>query len=264
MSLLRSPVAFARRVVLHFHPRYAPFLPDRHLPWRVPGGWMYLNVRESPAMMARALWGYEPEKTEVIRSIVQPGQTFVDVGANKGDFTLLAARRVGPTGRVLAFEPEPSNVRWLRRSIERNGYTNVEVHELALGDEEGHVTLHLGEKSGWHTIVPGRRTSLGAVQVPLRRLDDVLDGRPIDHLKIDVEGAEMAVLRGAEGTLRASPRVAALVDVHPDMGVEVQDVRDLLESMGFSVFAMRLPLGSPLEDPEAAREVLALKGYDLG
>lgn len=72
-------------------------------------------------MLSRALGLYEPEKTHELCSLLRPGMTFIDVGANKGDFTLLAAKCVGETGRVIAFEPAPENCKWIRESIAANG-----------------------------------------------------------------------------------------------------------------------------------------------
>ena len=84
-------------------------MPSFYRPYHVAGGRIYLDITESPMMLARALGGYEVAKHEAITSVLSPGSTFIDIGANKGDFALLAAKIIGTSGSVMAFEPEPVN-----------------------------------------------------------------------------------------------------------------------------------------------------------
>jgi FkbM family methyltransferase len=189
--------------------------------------------------------------------------TFVDIGVNKGDFSLQAARLMGDRGTVHAFEPEPQNCAWIRRSIARNGYSCITLHELALSDSEATADLHLGSTSGTHTLVPGvPRRAGGVVGVRTRRLDDVLAEAgctEVDVVKIDVEGAEEAVLRGAESTLLGGPRLALLIDLHPPL-VESAAVCAWLEERGFS---LRQPhdLDSPMGPVDnSIGEAIALRG----
>jgi FkbM family methyltransferase len=130
------------------HARIKPILPRGYHRYRVPGGRLYLDLRESSMMLARALHIYEPEKVAAFREHLRPGMTFVDVGANKGDFTLLAASLVGPSGRVISVEPGPTNQRWLQRSVAESGYRNVECVEAALGATPGTAILSLTALAG--------------------------------------------------------------------------------------------------------------------
>src|ERR1700735_2246232 len=146
---------------------------DRLEIYRVEGGLIYLNLRESAMMVQRAMGAYEPAKHALIRRHLRPGMTFVDVGANKGDFTLLAARLAGDSGRVISIEPEPENHSILQRSIALNDYTNINVMRIALSDRDGVADLQIGSTSGSHTLSAefmGSRT----VEVPIRTLDGVL------------------------------------------------------------------------------------------
>jgi FkbM family methyltransferase len=99
-------------------------------------------------MRARALGCCEFKKMNLVRNWLKPGATFVDVGSNKGDFTLLAAKVAGSDGKVLSFEPEPNNCYWIRKSIEANGYENIKLHDVALSAANGTASLYLGAKSG--------------------------------------------------------------------------------------------------------------------
>src|ERR1051325_7230549 len=87
-----------------------------------------------PAIAAAYYREYEPATQKLIERCLQPGMVFIDVGANIGFFSVVAAQIVGNTGKVYAFEPSPRNIPLLRRNIEARGLSNVEIHEVALGE----------------------------------------------------------------------------------------------------------------------------------
>ena len=213
-------------------------MEERHRPYRFAGGWIYLDLDESPAMRMRVEGRYEAAKVAALERLLKPGMTFVDAGSNKGDFALIAARVMGDRGRVLAFEPFPGNARWIRASVELNGYRSVSLHELALLDVDGPATLYLRDWSGWHSLIPRKRGPQESVGVETRRLDSVLaeSGDPhVDVMKIDVEGVELEVLRGAERTLADSRLFAVFVEIHPGYDVDPVEVSELLTGHGFSL-----------------------------
>jgi tRNA G37 N-methylase Trm5 len=128
--------------LLNHYPRLKSFMPDRYFAFRYPGGRIYWNPKNSRGMLARVLGMYENQKMDAVVKLLRPGSTFIDVGANVGDFSLLAASVVGDGGKVLCFEPEPRNCYWLKRSIGLNRYENVTVFELALSDSDGEAQLY--------------------------------------------------------------------------------------------------------------------------
>jgi FkbM family methyltransferase len=234
---------------------------ERYRPYPFAGGLIYLDADESPAMRQRVKGRYERKKVVALQRLLEPGMTFVDAGSNKGDFALIAARVMNDQGRVLAFEPAPENCRWIGASVELNGYRSITVFELALSDREGRVPLYIGEWSGWHSLEP-RRTPQESIEVEAHTLDAVLSGTGdphVDVMKIDVEGAELALLRGAERTLGDERLFAVLVEVHPDFGVDTAEVCDLLAGYGFT---FRVPgdidvrLSQPLDRPQ---ELVAMR-----
>ena len=91
---------------------------------------------------------YEPEVSSVVRRVLRPGQTFVDIGANIGWFSLLAASLVGPAGKVVAVEPNPWNVALLGQSVKENGFDNIEILAVALAEEAGAVALETDGSNG--------------------------------------------------------------------------------------------------------------------
>jgi FkbM family methyltransferase len=143
----------------------------------------------------------EPEVAAAIRLFVEPGMTVWDVGAHIGEFTLFAAGRAGPTGRVEAFEPQPGVLRFLRNNVTRNGFTNVGIHDIAICDGHGRTVLALTKEPSKSFLYTGHAilsqfptsavnsTSLDCFYLRTRRRPNVI--------KVDVEGAEMLVLRGA-------------------------------------------------------------------
>lgn len=154
---------------------------------------------------------------------LKPGDLFVDIGANVGSYTVLASKVCG--ARTIAVEPDPGAAAALRRNIEVNGIADrVQVVEAALGASAGTIDFTVGRDTMNRVAQPGD----GAVrQVDIRTLDDVLGGEVPRVIKIDVEGFEADVFRGAAATL-ADYRLQSIVTECLD-----KDVRALLQSCGF-------------------------------
>lgn len=164
---------------------------------------------------------YEPHVTALVEQLLHPGETAVDVGANIGFYTARFARRVGPAGRVHAFEANPVLVDRLERMIPLNGFSDcVRLHPVAVSDREGTARFYLSDHldtTGMSSLV--RKTYLEdavSIEVPTTTLDRCAREQaigPIALLKMDIEGAEIAALRGMEETLRARPPRAILCEV---------------------------------------------------
>lgn len=171
---------------------------------------------------------YEPHITSLFRKLLRRGMTVLDVGTNAGWFTLISARAVGPSGRVLAFEPEPGNYAALTENLRLNGFANVTPYDVALFDREGVLPLSLSATaSAWHSMV----LPVGEASVPVRtiRLDRLLDDAPVAHvdlLKVDVEGAEPNVLLGASETLAKTDHL--ILEWNPQVWGERKELLDLL------------------------------------
>ena len=144
---------------------------------------------------------YEAQETLVVRSTLTPGMTFVDVGANWGYFTLLAAALVGPTGHVVSIEPDPRLLARLHRNVSTNRLTWVRVVDVAVAEAEATVSLRgyseRSENFGVSRVVPGAVAGADVFQVRARALDDIARGFGlIDLVKIDIEGGEATALAG--------------------------------------------------------------------
>jgi FkbM family methyltransferase len=254
-----------KSLLVRTYPFWSGVLPSFYYPYKVEAGRIYLNIKESRMMLQRALGCYEVEKHQALKRFLRPGATFIDVGCNKGDFSLLAASLVGPQGRVLSFEPHPENCAWIRKSIAKNGYQNIDLHELALSDSNGTAQLHLGEKSGFHTLLSGKpQREKGTITVQTRRLDDLLEemhfDRPVDAMKIDVEGADMYVLRGARQTIASNPGIVIFLDVHPHLGVDPREVCSYLQNLGLGLYSENPPFDAAIRDAATLESVIARRG----
>ena len=199
--------------------RLFPFLP---LPFRLPFGawWLLRNDQIGGTLLEDS---FENAEHRFVEGFLQPGMTVLDIGANQGYYTLLASRKVGPQGKVFAFEPSPREIRRLKLHLWLNRCKNVELSTSALGAVAGTGKLHvvLGTESGCNSLRPPEVSQpTGLLHVPVQRLDDVLKARGISHvdfIKLDVEGAELSVLQGAQRLLESAPRPVILA--------EVQDIR---------------------------------------
>ena len=157
------------------------------------------------------------ERRLIVRA-VKPGMVAVDVGANLGVHTLALARAVGPAGRVHALEPDPANFRLLARAVAEAGAAQVTLHRAAAAAQAGEMDLHLSAVNrGDHRLHPDAAPR-ARVRVPVVVLDELLAGEPhVDFVKIDVQGAEVAVLRGLERTLARSPALGVLCELSPGL-----------------------------------------------
>lgn len=190
---------------------------------------------------------WEPTLSTLLRTHLRPGDVFVDIGANVGYFTMLAAHAVGASGHVIAVEPVPATVRKLRKNLAANGAGNVTVLPYAASDAAGHVQIFSGPptnvgKSGTSPVAGGRAVgpvrqvvAADAVPVHLRA--------SLRAIKVDVEGDELRVLRGLQPLLERLPAGAWVVaEVAPDRlqqrGHSGSEVFELMLKLGFEAQAI--------------------------
>ncbi|MBC8737351.1 FkbM family methyltransferase [Paraburkholderia sp. UCT31] len=184
---------------------------------------------------------YSADQLATLNRLLTPTSHFVDIGANHGEFTVFAAKRCAV---VHAFEPVNGNLARLNRNIQINGFSNVRVHEEGLSDADGELPIFAsedGHNEGLPTLyrTPDRSKLLQVIT--LRRLDDVLreaGTTRVDVMKIDVEGAELAVLKGAIETLRRY-KPTILMEVNAQTcraaGYEPEELLRFVTDLGYDV-----------------------------
>jgi len=147
-----------------------------------------------------------------LESLAEPGMTAVDVGANKGLTTVAVASKIGPSGRVYAFEPVPEYYRRLQANLSRNAVQNVKAYRFALGDSIGQADYYkCGEGSGIVTQDDDEKLLVKVTALDAFAEEEGLD--KVDLISMDCEGSELLVLKGAERTLRAGP-VKLFCEIH--------------------------------------------------
>jgi FkbM family methyltransferase len=186
---------------------------------------------------------FEPETVEIFDSLLAPGMTVLDAGANIGQYTLIAAHAVGPKGHVHAFEPTPRVAAQLRANIALNRFENVTVNEVALSDATGEALLYCTDPGspGTNTIMSPQEDVCSSIKVPAQRLDDYLRERRlkgVDVMKLDIEGAELLALRGAQELLLGPSAPVIVLEVNPRTlalsGTSADEVLGLLSDCGYS------------------------------
>ena len=180
---------------------------------------------------------WEPEETNLLRSVTPVGGTFIDVGANIGYFTLLASRWVGPSGRVYAFEPVSVTYARLRRNLALNPTDNVTAVNEGASSSPGTAAIALEDDAGHSHLLAGEAKANRQETITLTTVDAFVASRGltrVDVLKIDVEGADFEVLRGAEATLRRfRPVVLMEVELIPRFGATVESVTRFLDGIDY-------------------------------
>jgi FkbM family methyltransferase len=234
--IVHSPVAQGKGVIVR---RIAPLLPLRYREFvaRLTGGgavvlrfdeWVgrhYLQHGSS----------FDPAELEFMRTELEPGATAIDVGANVGVYAITAGLSVGASGRVIAVEADEEYLPRLQAGLERNALENTDIIVAAAGHVDGEAELIIAADGAFSSIKPlVSYTGSGATrQVQERRLDSIWDeaGQPdVAFVKVDVEGAEVEVLRGAEQLLqRCHP--ALVVEVRPEQ--TEPEVRRRLSAFGY-------------------------------
>ena len=200
-----------------------------------------LRYRDTLGLSSLLYGTFELAELEYVRHYLRAGDEVMDIGANVGIFSVLMGVALGRTGRTYSFEPAPANVRRLKRNLERTGLDKAQVFPCALGEADGRMTLHLATDPAYPSLVEVQ-SGLGdgtGVAVEVRRLDGVWEeaGRPrIAFVKMDVEGAEAAVIRGAS---------RFLADCHPTMLVEANSPAELEVLRG-----LLAPYGYEARQPE--------------
>ena len=181
---------------------------------------------------------------DLLATILKNGDVFFDIGANIGYFSLLAARLVGNHGEVFSFEPVTSNLKILKQNIKLNGFTCIKIIPKALADKRGKATLLLTRHHGGATL-----SSLGIsppdvsgeIEVELETIDDLMAEEQLripKLIKLDVEGAEMVVLKGMEKTLKEHhPALIYELDSSElnQLEVKAEEVQEYLAGFGYQV-----------------------------
>ncbi len=201
-----------------------------------------LNLDKKDSLGLSIFGLYEEFETGFLRTKIKPGDVVVDVGANIGYYTTIFSRLAGENGKVFAFEPDPENFRILKSNMELNGCKNAVLEQKALSDKSGRIKLYLNEDNRGDHRIYDSGDSRDFVEIEAIKLDDALRGESsgINFLKMDVQGAEVLVLRGAEEVLKKSADLSIVSEFWPyaieKAGCDPAEFFQILDDNNFEIF----------------------------
>jgi FkbM family methyltransferase len=192
-------------------------------------------------MMIYADGWYDYDDMHFVRRYLRPGDAVIDVGANIGVYTLLAASVVGVEGRVVAYEPGRETFERLRENVAINGLTHVDLRRAAIGQTRGTVSFHQKQDVTNRIAVAGDATDPAGdlEEVPCLTLDEELAGSQFALGKIDIEGAELMAFRGGRRLLREGNPPVWLLELKDRLlrryGGSARELAELLQEAGYEL-----------------------------
>jgi FkbM family methyltransferase len=181
---------------------------------------------------------HEPLATKLLKEALKPGMNAIDVGGNIGYYAMMEARLVGPTGKVVAIEPMPDNSEQLCFNVAKNGYDNIDIHKMAIGDHDGTAVMYITARSNWHSLHPPAEAK-SEMKVRVSSLDSLVlpyNLPSVDLIRMDLEGYEIVVIEGMKKVLeKYGPRL--LVELHPLLvgTPAMEKYLRTLDSMGYGI-----------------------------
>jgi len=238
-----APVRTGVRVAKSLLRRAVPQLSLTVVPYDADRSHIFADLR-TPLGLGIYRYGHYDPDIEIVGQLLEPGELFVDGGAHVGLFTLVGARRVGPAGRVIAFEPSTRVRRRLLDNVGLNGFHQVEVRAEALSSEPGEASMRVFELSGsgLNHLGPAEGEAGAIETVKVTTLDRAIDAsdRPrLRVMKLDLEGAEHAALRGAAELFQTTKPHLLLEIEAPHlarMGTSVAAIEQELRGHGYTFF----------------------------
>ena len=189
---------------------------------------------------------YEKAETKFFYTACHDGMTFLDVGANIGYYTALAARIVGPNGNVIALEPDPESYQYLEQTIKANAVGNVRAFQIAASDSPATLPLFISKDNRGDNRLYAPAEKRPQIEVEARPIDELLSENNIntvDLIKIDVQGYEPKVIAGLEKTINQSPNLTILMEFWPkgiaEAGGDAKKFLDDLRKLGLTLFELK-------------------------
>ena len=210
---------------------------------------MYADVRGAGLGPGSIHGNYEKGEVELFKKIIKEGMIVVDIGANIGYYTLIAAKLVGENGKVVAFEPEPGNYSLLVKNIEVNGYDNVIPVQKAVSNKLGTIKLFLHPTNVAAHRIYNSHDGRKSIEIETITLDEFFKAQidRIDVIKMDIEGAEIAALQGMKEILKKNDDLKSFTEFSPEairtFGYSPENSLNELMRYGFKLFQINAQKG---------------------
>jgi FkbM family methyltransferase len=181
----------------------------------VQGHRMWLDDQDTLELATHEV--YEPFETALFKREIKPGQTVLDIGANIGYYTLIAAKLAGPKGKVYAFEPDPDNFALLKKNVETNGYNNVVLVNKAVSDKTKTAQLFLNKTNKGDHRLYDSKDGRPSISVQTIKLDDFFKklDKKIHFIKMDIQGSEASALSGMRNLIRRNSSLKLVTEFSP-------------------------------------------------
>jgi len=213
---------------------------------RIGAATVMLNPHDPVVSGALLLRVYERREIAFMRRLCKPGDVVIDVGANVGLYTAIAGVMVGPTGRVVALEPDPESFRFLEQTALANGLVNARLMNLAASSGAGKARLYRSSRNRGDHRLYSNPLSDGSIEIDTIPIDDLLQDEGIssvDVIKIDVQGYEGHVIEGLAQTICHSPQVQILMEFWPyglrSAGTDPFDFLRRLDELGLVIYEVK-------------------------
>ena len=201
----------------------------------------FTDERDSLGLVSNGT--FEPDTLAALKRLVQPGFRVLDIGANIGFFSVLLSKMVGPTGSVLAVEPQTENFRLLQENASVNHLTNLQLYNVAVGRSEGKASLYLSDwNGGMHRLYDSVCCTSETESVQLTTVDSIVANQKVDLIKIDIEGYEFFALEGAKNCLLQNPDIQIITEYCALTAMEAGSspiaMLQYLDQFGFQPFSL--------------------------
>jgi FkbM family methyltransferase len=249
LSKLVSKVEFIRKFGLKFPLTNKLYFfcfnnlrPIKNTVIEVQGSKMLIDPRHGLGFNLWQTGIWEKMETRIIQEYIKEGTVFVDIGANIGYYSLLAARRVGQAGKVYAFEPAPENYAMLVKNMEFNRYRNIIAVQKAVSNRNGVARFFIDAEYPMQHRFQNSKDEEDTIEVSVITLDNFFKdkGYKVDLIKMDIEGAEMFVLEGMQKVLNENKNLVIFSEFNPrllkKLGVHPEDFLHKLAENGFRMY----------------------------
>jgi len=206
----------------------------------IGGHKMFLDSLDSMRLSIKGV--HEEFETQIVKKVIKNGDVVIDIGANIGYYTLIFAKLVGDSGKVFAFEPEPTNFALLKKNVDVNGYRNVVLIRKGISNKTGKTTLYLADDNISHTLIGKRGNQREPIEIDTVRLDEYFkdyDGK-INFVKMDIEGLEVDTIKSMSSLLQKMQNIKIMTEFNPFMlkrfGIEPQDYLQLLKDFDLKIY----------------------------
>jgi FkbM family methyltransferase len=219
---------------------------DKQIKLQLPHCQVFLNL-EDPRFfqVVNELVSEETDK-KIVKKLLKSGDSFFDIGANHGSFSIIASQILGENGDIIAIEAQPTLANLVQQSLEANVQCNFKVYQVALGDHSGEIDFMIpADSSGSAGVFAGHSAThqYKKLTVPLRRFDDLVkaeDFKVHGLMKLDIEGSEYAFLQGAAVTIKhLQPKI--ILEINPGTlaasKIDIENLKGLLKELGYRFYA---------------------------